>query len=202
MVRKIHIHLGWLVLKMLLGDWLRWFKHSWLNFSSLIIAQRRRVSHLKNCSNPQRPTKFAPCGIASLRFYGMLEKRQKLLCACLEMYLIFLTVTNIFRITLLRRYMILFWWGFKANFKSHLSSTFMNLTNWKIYKFSSNVTFSSSLMILVWLEYKYYKNILINDFIGPGALLFLYSAVWTRGFENTRTDLDSSKGAHLMGKFH
>lgn len=38
-----------------------------------------------------------------------------------------------------------------------------------------------------------------TDDPGPGALLFLYSAVWTRGFENVRTDLDSTKGAHLMG---
>lgn len=40
-----------------------------------------------------------------------------------------------------------------------------------------------------------------TDDPGPGCLLFLYSAVWTRGFENTRTDLDSSKGAHLMGNY-
>lgn len=40
-----------------------------------------------------------------------------------------------------------------------------------------------------------------TDDPGPGALLFLYSAVWTRGFENVRTDLDSTKGAHLMGNY-
>jgi hypothetical protein len=40
-----------------------------------------------------------------------------------------------------------------------------------------------------------------SDDPGPGCLLLLYSAVWTRGFENTRTDLDCSKGAHLMGNF-
>ncbi|KAG5673434.1 hypothetical protein PVAND_003482 [Polypedilum vanderplanki] len=38
-----------------------------------------------------------------------------------------------------------------------------------------------------------------SDDPGPGCLLLLYSAVWTRGFENTRTDLDCPKGAHLMG---
>lgn len=40
-----------------------------------------------------------------------------------------------------------------------------------------------------------------TDDPGPGALCFLYSAVWTRGFENVRTDLDSTKGAHLMGNY-
>lgn len=40
-----------------------------------------------------------------------------------------------------------------------------------------------------------------TDDPGPGALLFLYSAVWTRGFENVRTDLDATKGAHLMGNY-
>ncbi|ETN67484.1 hypothetical protein AND_000700 [Anopheles darlingi] len=34
---------------------------------------------------------------------------------------------------------------------------------------------------------------------GPGTLLYLYSAVLTRGMENMRNDLDAPKGAHLMG---
>ncbi|CRK99330.1 CLUMA_CG012562, isoform A [Clunio marinus] len=40
-----------------------------------------------------------------------------------------------------------------------------------------------------------------TDDPSPGALLFLYSAVWTRGFENVRNDLDASKGSHLMGNY-
>jgi hypothetical protein len=40
-----------------------------------------------------------------------------------------------------------------------------------------------------------------TDDPGPGALLFLYSAVWTRGFTNTKGDLDSTKGANLMGNY-
>lgn len=34
---------------------------------------------------------------------------------------------------------------------------------------------------------------------GPGALLLLYSAIFTRGINKVRTDLDAPKGAHLMG---
>ncbi|XP_070505107.1 inactive ubiquitin carboxyl-terminal hydrolase MINDY-4B-like [Chironomus tepperi] len=40
-----------------------------------------------------------------------------------------------------------------------------------------------------------------TDDPSPGALLLLYSAVWTRGFENIRNDLDCPKGAHLMGNY-
>jgi hypothetical protein len=40
-----------------------------------------------------------------------------------------------------------------------------------------------------------------TDDPGPGALLLLYSAVWTRGFQNTRADLDSTKGANLTGNY-
>ncbi|GAB0098483.1 Ubiquitin carboxyl-terminal hydrolase MINDY [Sergentomyia squamirostris] len=36
---------------------------------------------------------------------------------------------------------------------------------------------------------------------GPGALLFLYSAVLTRSTAKVKTDLDAPKGAHLMGPY-
>jgi hypothetical protein len=38
-----------------------------------------------------------------------------------------------------------------------------------------------------------------TDDSSPGALLILYSAVWTRGFENVRADMDLKKSGHLLG---
>lgn len=38
-----------------------------------------------------------------------------------------------------------------------------------------------------------------TDDTSPGALLLLYAAVWTRGFENVRADMDLKKSGHLLG---